>query len=95
MKIPRTYEIRRTLHVEQRAQSPRAIPLELIDETIRTGREYFTGEIGRRGGKIAEFSKTFVVRRDGHARSKTVVVIGEVVDNVCFAITTFNEEPRI
>jgi hypothetical protein len=66
-----------------------------IDETIRTGREFITAETGRRGGKIAEFSKTYVVRTDGHARSKTVVVIAEIVGNVCHAITVFNEEPQI
>ena len=95
MKVPRTYEIRRTIHVEQRALSPRAVPLEWIDETIRTGREYITAETGRRGGKIAEFSKTYVVRTGGHARSKTVVVIAEIVGNECYAITVFNEEPQI
>ena len=95
VKVPRTYEIRRTIHVEQRALSPRAVPLEWIDETIRTGREYITAETGRRGGKIAEFSKTYVVRTGGHARSKTVVVIAEIVGNDCYAITVFNEEPQI
>ena len=95
MKIPRSYEIRRTIHVEQRALSPRTIPLEWIDETIRTGREYVTDETGRRGGHIAEFRKTYIVRSQGHARSKTVVVIGEIVGNVCHAITVFNEEPQI
>lgn len=91
LPIPRTYEIRRTIHAEKRAFSPRAIPLKMIDETIRSGRAYANGEIGRRGGDGFEFTKSFVIEEGGGRRTRSVIAICEVLGNVCHVITVFNE----
>lgn len=90
--IPRGYEINRTIHAEKRAFSPRHIPLELIDETIRRGSAInLAGEKGRHGGDMFKFTKTHMVKDDaGTRRSKPVVVICEICGNVCHVVTTYN-----
>lgn len=91
LPIPRAYEILRTIHAEKRAFSPRAISTDMIDDTIRTGRAIATGEIGRRGGDVFEFSKAFVLQEGTNRRTKTVVAVCEIVGRVCRVVTVFNE----
>jgi hypothetical protein len=91
LPIPRAYDIRRTIHAERRAFSPRKIPLEMIDETIRTGRAYFEGEKGRLNGDIFKFTKSYIVVEGTHRRTKSVVAVCEIVGKVCHVITTYNE----
>jgi len=63
----------------------------MIDETIRRGRALATGAKGRHGGDTFEFSKTFILQKEGRRRSKTVVAVCEVVGKVCHVVTVFNE----
>jgi len=89
--IPRDYQIFHTIHAQMRGASTRAIPKDMVEDTIRTGRALSTEEIGRHGGDIFEFSKIHYIT-EGKARTqKRVVAICEISGDDCRVITVFNE----
>ncbi|MDR1279485.1 MAG: hypothetical protein LBK99_01515 [Opitutaceae bacterium] len=64
----------------------------MIEKTIREGQAVPTMEIGKHGGDKFLFYKSFVITdAKGHRTTKKVVVVGEVLDDVCWAITTYND----
>jgi hypothetical protein len=90
--MPRDYKIEHSIHAGLRGGSTRQIPEEMIEKTIREGSVYDHKSIGKRGGIILEFAKTFVLRNErGAPRSKRVVAICEVKDKLCRVITVYNE----
>ena len=89
--VPRDYDIRFSIHAEKRSFGERAIPLDMANDTIRTGRALATEEIGKHGGDVFEFSKTHVILEGRTPVSKRVVAVCEIIGDVCQVVTLFNE----
>jgi hypothetical protein len=75
--FPRTYTIEITGHAKAR-QAERGVSDEAMEDTIRTGGEAPQPGIGGNGGRFVKFTKG------------SVVVIGEICDNVCHVLTTYH-----
>ncbi len=75
--FPRTFQIEHTDHSRQRG-AERTVSHEEIEAAICTGAEKTLPGTGGHGGKFVRFSKG------------SVVVIAEVVNNVCYVVTTYH-----
>ncbi|AHF94468.1 hypothetical protein OPIT5_16745 [Opitutaceae bacterium TAV5] len=90
--IPRPYKIHHTEHAVDRELSDRAITREMVEKAIREGQAVPTMEIGKHGGDKFTFHKAItIVNKKGQRIFRKVVVVGEVLDNNCWVVTTYNE----
>jgi hypothetical protein len=68
----------------------RLIHVERVRETIRVGRELPTQEIGRFGGYVSKFVKSFVDHSAGGPLTTTVVAVCEVFVDRYVVLTVYH-----